>query len=466
MKPIEILIRKTLSRRPQIAVIGDVMCDEFVCGTVERFGQEAQVPVLRRQSATILPGGAGNLARQFRHWNANITLFALVDRPTEALLERHRISPAWCVRLGKGANPVKRRLFCQDQALIREDIERTDYGENELWRLRSKLFSSFECYLSARPDAVVLSDYAKGLFDAALLRRILDMSRNVNVPVLVDPHVSRAPADYLGCTLLKPNSAYAHRHGIERVYETIGASGGDVVLTKGPDPPEGTGRGQCFTCGPRSAVSARSVVGAGDCFAAHLALAAANNLKTLEAAELAYAAGRVYVQRNLNEPVLPREVFAHIDPAAAKAIGAEELLEFLSLRQPCARVVFTNGCFDLFHAGHLHTLHWARQQGDLLIVGINSDASVARLKGPGRPVMPLSHRIHVLAGLACVDWIISFEEDTPEQLIRTLRPRVLVKGAEYTGRRVVGDDLVEEVRLAPPSSVDYHSSDLLPRRGT
>lgn len=463
MTPLEVLIRNNKTKRPRIAIIGDAMRDEFVSGTIEYSSQEAHVPIFRQQSATILPGGAANLARQFRHWNADITLFALIDQPTEAILGCHDISTARCVRLVSGTNPLKRRLYADDHPVVREDIEQPNDGERELPTLREKLLNQVRYFLPIRPDAVVISDYAKGIFDETMLRQVLDICREPKIPVIVDPHLSRGPAAYAGCSIFKPNAAYAHRYGLVRICDAIGANGGNVILTKGHEPPEGVYQGKHFKCATQPAVAARSVVGAGDCFACHLTLATVHDLTIAEAAEIADAAGRIYVQRTRNEPVMPCEVLRHIDPIAGKAIGPEELAEFLGHRHQGDKVVFTNGCFDLFHAGHLHTLRWARQQGSLLVVGINDDASVTRLKGAGRPAVDLADRIRVLAGLACVDWVIPFAEDTPEKLIRTLRPTTLVKGPDYDGRRIAGDELVTDVCFAPASGIAYHSSDLLTR---
>jgi D-beta-D-heptose 7-phosphate kinase/D-beta-D-heptose 1-phosphate adenosyltransferase len=244
-----------------------------------------------------------------------------------------------------------------------------------------------------------------------------------------------------------------------------------VVVTRGAAPPliAGDRDGERPAGGPL-AVPVRSVSGAGDCFTAFLALGLAHGLPLAEAAGLAHLAGGAYVGRPYNTPPLPCEVLGVLDPAAGKVLTAAELAEALDARHGGGRVVLAPGCFDLLHAGHAAMLRWARLQGDCLVAALNDDASVARLKGAGRPVLPLAQRQALLAALACVDYVVSFAEDSPAALLEALagRVRVVVKGPDWAARlaRTPESWLVPEVLAAPADpAATLHTSDLLRRVG-
>lgn len=471
------LVDRTRRGAVKIAVIGDAMRDEHVHGQAERFSQEAPVPILLtdRDEPLALPGGAGNVAYQFRHWNAEVKLLGLLDDETAAVMARHAIDTSHSVALPTGANPIKRRLYAGDHILLRHDAERPDYGEPDVAALREQLLDRLRSLLDRGLDAVVLSDYGKGLFDYKTIRAVINACNAAGVISVVDPK-GRHPTDYAGCTAFKPNWKYLRERGgpfdhpgILYWFKKVLAPTPALVCTRGDKPPIGyhggpdRDRATDFTGRDRGPVTARSVIGAGDCFIAHLALALAHRLPVPDAAEVAFSAGRVYVQHPHNRPVMPHEVHADQDPAGAKILTPAELKHVLDARHPAARTVFTNGCFDLTHAGHAGTLQWAKDRGDVLVVGINTDESVRGLKGPDRPVLTLDERARMVAALGCVDYVVPFAEPTPEPLIANLKPRVLVKGPDNSPDRVPGRDLVTELLIAPPTAATLHAADIIAR---
>lgn len=454
------VLNRDRGRRLRAAVVGDVIIDEYVQGTLTRLAQEQPVPIFESRPGTEyrLLGGAGNVARQFKHWNADVKIVALVDDETEELCEHANLRTCHCVGFyGLGRNPVKRRLCVDDREICRHDIETVGYGlpQDVLSSRLVDLVGKFQRLLDEGLDLVLLCDYGKGLFDQSMLAAFIQTAREAGVLTIADPHHHRAPQDYLGVDVLKLNDLYARRWPRFLV-------GKVNVCTRGADAPTIFSLDDTKVCVMRPPVHARSVVGAGDCFAAHLGLALAHGLEVKDAAEIAHSAGRVYVQRQHNRPVHPLEIGPDLDSIAGKIVDGTDLADLLlRVGAPQTRVVFTNGCFDGLHPGHVRTLNWARQQGDLLIVAVNDDEGVCRLKGRGRPAVPLPARLLDLAALASVDYVVSFAGDTPEWLIEALRPSVLIKGPEYAGQRVPGDHLVPDVRFAPASGYDLHSSDLL-----
>jgi D-beta-D-heptose 7-phosphate kinase / D-beta-D-heptose 1-phosphate adenosyltransferase len=458
------IIGHNRQRRIRIAVVGDVMIDEYLPGSLARVSQEDAAPVFvsNHESGCILPGGAGNAARTLKHWNADVFLVGIIDERTQSVLNQERLSTDRCVCLDDGRNPVKQRLVDGDRLVLRRDVEKPNYGlsSGRLDELRMGLRESFVSLLENGLDVVLISDYAKGLFSNEFIEFLLQRCAMSDTPVVVDPHIDRMPTVYSGAAILKPNDAYLKAYPMSRNEWQVFR--GDVVSTHSANVPDGRTDTGTFACCARRPVAARSRVGAGDCFAAHLALALAHGMSTQLAAELAHSSSRVFVQRPFNEPPHPLAVVKDLDPIFGKIVTRDDLSHYL--RTENSQVVLTNGCWDLLHAGHLATLSWAKTQGDTLVVAVNDDQSVRRVKGPGRPIVDQDKRTRILAGLACVDWVVLFPEETPEPLLHSLQPHVcvLVKGPEYSGQEVPGCDLVPEVRFAP-SGPGIHATDVINR---
>lgn len=430
----------------RIAVVGDAMVDEYYYVSVKRVSPEFPIPVMLADSLYpdyALPGGAANVAYQLRHFNASVSLNSLMDPQSAKIFQTAGLDVRSGVEMaaGYGHVPRKRRFYSKDFPLVRWDIELPQYGvdgshlEDYLTKLMGRKFDE---------DVVILSDYDKGLFS-------LDFQCNIlksGAITVVDPK-SKNIDKWHGCSIFKPNSVEAvalsgeTRWEFQCEYFRKRLNCGAVVITQEGDGVVGWSDGKMFEYRPKGrGVRAESVIGAGDCFVAIMSLAVGLGFSVREAAEIAFEAGSLYVRRKHNEPVTPRQLRHKDDPVQAKFVTPREL------KGSPGKLVFTNGCFDILHAGHLSTLNFAKSKGDRLVVAVNSDASVSRLK-PGRPFTALEDRMRLLASLEIVDYVVSFEEDNPKRLIEEVQPDVLVKGGDYVPQDIIGSDLVEEVYAAP-----------------
>jgi D-beta-D-heptose 7-phosphate kinase/D-beta-D-heptose 1-phosphate adenosyltransferase len=289
------------------------------------------------------------------------------------------------------------------------------------------------------PDVVILSDYNKGFFhgdEGSIL------GQYHNSITIVDP--KKGPLrKWRGCSIFKPNAKEAFdlsgktKWKEQAKYFQNELECESVVITDGGRKVSGVHKDKFFCFTPDKQVEVESVIGAGDTFCVFLAMAVGHGFSVPEASEIAWNAGAVYVQNKMNRPIVPAEISAN------NIVCPEDLAsrDF--------KLVFTNGCFDLLHEGHLQTLRFAREKGDKLVVALNSDESIKRLKGDDRPIKPLDQRMAVVAALEMVDFVVSFEEDTPLEVIKKIKPDVLVKGDGYCIDNVVGADVVSEVFIAP-----------------
>lgn len=451
---IQSLIAADRSRRVKIVVLGDVMIDEYVDGEVERVSPEAPVPVIRTHGLPdAYPGGAANVAHQFRHWNVDVSLIGFADIPTSATLDREGLPIGGLVPAGK--TPIKRRFCAGGQMVLRQDIERREYGLEgpSLEAARRRLLIRLhEAVQDGGADVAVFSDYDKGVFALQFIRDAMAFCKSHNIPVVVD-HKRRPIQEWGGAFAIKMNEREFPCSALpENSIVTYGGHGYSLRTT---------GRGKIFG---RVPIPHANAIGSGDCHVAHLALALAHGHGMEFAAEFAYQAGRAYVRGNRNRPNLPHEVLREVDAAAAKIIDATQLARALKARGVThdGRTVFTNGVFDLLHPGHLHTLRWAAAQGNRLIVGLNSDESVRRLgKGDGRPFLPEGQRAAMLTALDCVDYVVMYDRASAGDVLEVLRPDKMVKGSDYNLDDVLHQDLVGETMIAPPSGFEWHSSDFL-----
>lgn len=445
-----------------IWVVGDALLDVYLEGGVQRISPEAPVPVFDETGAVRrVLGGAANVAANVAALGARVVLAARVGDDEDAGHLRDALTALGIADDGLLVEPGlpttrKTRVLAGYQQLVRLDRERVSpLGE----AAATALLAGLEAWLARPHDggrAVVLADYAKGVLTPEVTRRLIGAARAAGVPVLADPKdpdLSR----YAGVTVLKPNRAEARAaaaaagqptdepvaladavlrcSGAENAVVSLSAEG---VVARG-HAVDGTVRV------PTRAIQVADVSGAGDTMVAYLAMATAAGLGLARAVELANVAAG-HVCSKLGTAVLsPSELLAAFGRHAAATapetwLGdrAHAARVTAQLRADGRTVVFANGCFDLLHAGHVRLLQAARAHGDVLVVGLNSDASVTRLKGAGRPVAPLADRAAVLGALAAVDYVCAFEEDTPLELILALRPDVLVKGGDYRPEDVVG----------------------------
>jgi len=441
-------------------VVGDVMLDRYCTGPVSRISPEAPVPVVRVGEVSDRPGGAGNVALNIASLGAAASLWGEAgrDEAGEALGTLLGAAGVEChlALRDDRATPVKLRVVSRRQQLLRLDFEDATPAAGGMdWRAAARALPG--C------GALVLSDYARGALAGP--EPLIAAARDAGVPVLVDPK----GADFTrwrGAGLLTPNLA--------EFEAVVGPCDGEAALAaKGAalikDLALGAlliTRGEAGMTLLRPGVEplhlpARSrevfdVTGAGDTVIAVVAAALAAGVELAAAASLANIAAGIAVGRFGTAAVSAPEL---LRAAAGErggergVVGLEQLRRALDeARGRGEKIVFTNGCFDILHAGHVGYLEEARSLGDRLVVAVNGDDSVRRLKGSGRPVNPLDRRMAVLAALESVDWVVAFDADTPEDLLRALRPEVLVKGGDYPGREaVVGREIVEayggEVRL-------------------
>ncbi len=437
----------------RVLVLGDIMLDRYWEGGTSRISPEAPVPVVKVEQISDRPGGAGNVALNIAALGAAARLGGYTgdDEMADALQDMLVGAGVECgfTRVVGHPTITKLRIISRHQQLIRLDFE-----EAALAAAGAPLANDLAGQL-AGCGALVLSDYAKGaLEDPAPL---IAAARAAGVPVLVDPKGTDF-ARYRGATLLTPNL-----HEFEAV---VGAcpSEGDLVargeqlmneldleallVTRGEHGMTLLRPGAEELHLPARAREVFDVTGAGDTVIATLATSVAAGASLPDAVALANIAASIVVGKlgtaTISAPELRRAV--QQDQGSERgAVSLEQLqIAMADARSQGERVVFTNGCFDIIHAGHVTYLEQAKQLGDRLVVAVNSDDSVRRLKGKGRPINPEDRRMAVLAGLEAVDWVVGFEDDTPRPLLHALQPDILVKGGDYAGKEeVVGWEIVE-----------------------
>jgi D-beta-D-heptose 7-phosphate kinase / D-beta-D-heptose 1-phosphate adenosyltransferase len=443
----------------RVLVLGDVMLDRFVYGTIERISPEAPIPVMKLDRTIDMPGGASNVARNITSLGAQAILIGVTgkDAAAQDLAAQLEKVPSIDPRLvADQSRPttLKTRYVADRQQVLRADTE----SRAELSDITAqRVLAEFRNVLPA-VDVVVLSDYAKGVLSQRVTREAIAAARDAGKPVLVDPK-GASFAKYAGATLLTPN-----KHELQVVcglecssdeQVVTGASGllaaglcDHVVVTRGSDGMSVLESGGSVTHMRTVAREVFDVSGAGDTAVATISLGIAVGGNVVDASHLANLAAGIAVGKSGTAVVTTGELLATLNQFsgrgdAGKIFAVANVAERVrSWRDMGLRIAFTNGCFDLLHPGHISLLEQARRTADRLVVGVNSDLSVLRLKGPGRPVQSEVTRATVLASMKSVDAVVIFPDDTPLNLITELAPDVLVKGADYAVGNVVGADVV------------------------
>jgi D-beta-D-heptose 7-phosphate kinase / D-beta-D-heptose 1-phosphate adenosyltransferase len=446
-----------------VLCVGDLMLDEFVYGEVSRISPEAPAPVIAARRSETNIGGAGNVARNIASLGGSCIFVALVgaddtgERLKAALGQERGIEP---VLVRDPARPTTRKVrFVSEHFsthMLRADWEKAAPAANEIEQ------GLIDAILRELPRAniVLLSDYAKGVLTARVIRNTIDAARKLGKPVIVDPKSANF-AIYRGATLLTPNRKEFSEATRSRVDSetSIADAAQDVMTLADCEAILVTQSEDGMTLVPRNGeavhvpahpVKVRDVSGAGDTVAAALALVMATGADWETCLRMANAAAAVAVSKKGTASVtaaeLRRKILPHAFLAAEEKIvidDGELDARLAEWRKQDLRVGFTNGCFDILHPGHVRLLTAARGACDRLIVGLNTDASVRQLKGEGRPVQHERARAEVLAALEAVDLVVFFAEDTPIRLIAQIKPSVLVKGGDYTRETVVGHEVVE-----------------------
>jgi len=443
----------------RVLCVGDVMLDRFVTGSVERISPEAPVPVLHVEREASMLGGVGNVARNIAALGGNAEVVAVVgnDGAGKDVKDLFADAPSLRVHLVTEAGRktgIKTRYIGGAQQLLRADRETigplSPKTEEKIVATAKKAIKG--C------SVVVLSDYGKGVLSPGVIGQVIDLAHKAGLPVIVDPK-GRDFWRYQGADVITPNR---HELGDAVGHPTLGESEiidaakslivdddfGAVLVTRSQDGMTLVTADGTVDHLPAEAREVFDVSGAGDTVVAALAAARGAGARWVEAAALAniaagIAVGKVGTAVALADDVL--HVIHHQDRtrSEAKVLGREQAVDRVSVwRRGGKKIGFTNGCFDLLHPGHVSLLAQARAACDRLVVGLNSDSSVRRLKGDSRPVQNEAARSAVLASLASVDAVVLFSDDTPLDLIETLKPDVLVKGADYTVDTVVGSDIV------------------------
>lgn len=437
--------------RARVLVAGDIMLDRYWHGPTTRISPEAPVPVVRITDCHDRPGGAANVALNIAALGATVSVVGAVGSDPQANVLRDQLAAAGihAALLECPAKPTitKLRVISRQHQLLRLDFEEP-HSAAEVAALPARIRS-----LLADHSVLVLSDYAKGALQDP--QALIALATAARVPVLVDPK-GRDFSRYAGATLLTPNLAELEavvgpcpdeaalcERGLALVRE-LGL--GALLVTRGEQGMTLLRPDQNPLHLPARAREVYDVTGAGDTVIAVLAAALAAGAELPAAVTLANLAAGIVVGKlgtaAVSEPEL-RRALQQERGVARGVVNCDQLLaEVADARARGEKIVFTNGCFDLLHAGHVSYLKQARQLGDRLIVAVNDDASVRRLKGEGRPLNAVERRMAVLAGLESVDWVVNFAEDTPEALLEQVRPDVLVKGGDYGREQVVGWQIV------------------------
>lgn len=453
---------------PNILVVGDLILDQYIWGRVDRISPEAPIQVFSVESEDMRLGGAGNTIRNLVSLGARVSCLGLTGNDSYGKILRDFLAELSVDLTGLFTDEdrpttIKSRLLAKNQQVLRIDREKVHkIGPS----LEGKMKEFLEKPLGDL-DLILISDYGKGLLTDSFLQKIIQKARETHLPLLVDPK-GRNYLRYRGATAVTPNQyeaqeataiVYEDEHSLERMalwlmdkleleaaVITLGSQGVYLQLKDGYK--------KLF---PARARSVYDVTGAGDTVIASLAVMIASGVSFQEAVPFANCAAALVVEKLGVVSVTPEEMLERAQrdsPLVKKVLSLEKASQMVKIaRQEGKKVVFTNGCFDLLHTGHLQYLDYARSLGDILIIGLNSDESIREIKGKNRPFLPLDIRLSVLTALEMVDGIVVFETSTPIDMIETLRPDILVKGEDYRDKIVVGREVVEayggKVEFAP-----------------
>ena len=450
------------SSKPNILVLGDLMIDHYLWGSCERISPEAPVQVVDISKETTVLGGAGNVINNLNALGAKVSVASVIgddDNGVEliSMLNAIDVDSQNIVTQESRKTSKKSRVIAVSQQILRYDKEsKNDIEASSVDKIVASISANISSY-----DMVILSDYGKGVLTDALCQRVIKLANEKSVKVLVDPKGSDF-SKYRGAYLLTPNKKEAIlATGIEIADESTLKEAllklkeecelGISLITLSED---GIAIfDETLKVFPTVAKEVFDVTGAGDTVIASIAFALSSGKNIDESAKFSNLAAGVVVGKigsatvSIDE-IEEYEASLHKSTSDAHIKSFEDINAIVSrCRSNGKRVVFTNGCFDILHVGHVKYLQIAKSFGDILIVGLNSDESVSRLKGPTRPVNIAEDRAYLLAALEAVDFVVPFGEDTPYNLIKMIEPDVLVKGGDYEGKSVVGTEFAGELKL-------------------
>ena len=444
--------------RKKILVIGDIMLDIYYEGDIERISPEAPVPVFKYKSERYVPGGAANVAANLISAGQDVSLISIVGEDPNGsklvgMLASIGVDTDMVLKTDRPTTSKTRFLANNNQQVMRSDTEiAEDISENIETSIIDSIRRRLEDY-----GIIVISDYKKGLLTKRVTQSAIKLAGDKGIRVIADIKDNKE-GKYNGVYLLKPNRKELSEltgeklntdEDVEKAAKKLldEVSCEYILVTLGAKGMMLVGKEEAASI-PTYSREVFDVTGAGDTAIAYLAASLANGIDTKESMRIANIASGIEVGKVGTSQVSIAEVqaFSPDNNVTKDSIGKiHNRNDALGLKKSIKgkKIVFTNGCFDILHVGHVRYLNEARKLGDVLIVGINSDASVKRLKGDARPINGLNDRMEVLAALSCVDHVIPFEDDTPHELVSDIQPDILVKGGDYRPEDVVGKDIVE-----------------------
>ncbi len=454
-------------QKVRIAVIGDVMLDSYFYGEVKRISPEAPVPVNRIKKVESVLGGAANVAANLARLECQVFIGGVTGndenrRVLEGKLAEIGVDYLGLIKSDERSTITKMRVLGANQQMLRLDFEEVDdLNKTET----KKLEEWFEELLKAGLDGVIISDYAKGVCSDNFCAWAINAAHKANVPVLVDPKGANWDK-YAGCDFITPNLKEMCEAGNQQVENEDEAvlrvaeaarkhyKIKNVVVTRSEKGMTLVGDNRTVIHSPATALEVFDVSGAGDTVAASLLAGIAGKLSLEESIYMANKAAGIVVGKVGTYPVAREELLKDLideEHRSAKdysALSWNEILLLVKNWRDCEeKIVFTNGCFDILHVGHISYLEEAAKLGNRLVIGLNSDKSVNRLKGSTRPLVNEVDRAKILSSLAFVDGVVLFDEDTPAELIKKIKPDILVKGGDYKEDEVVGREDAGEVKI-------------------
>ena len=449
-------------KSPKILVIGDLMIDHYLWGSCERISPEAPVQVINVGDESVLLGGAGNVVNNLNALGAQVDVISVIGNcetsgKLKALLANIKVNTKYLITQNKRITSKKTRIISSQQQVVRYDHESTDEISDES---QKSILASFEKLVS-NYDAVLLSDYGKGVLTIELTQSLIAIANDKNIKVLVDPK-GLDYSKYRGSYLLTPNKKEASEATKINITDDASLTKAITQLKTEYDldvslitlSEQGVAiYDDKLRVHPTVSREVFDVTGAGDTVLASLGFALACGYKIDAAVEFANLAAGVVVGK-IGSAIATLNEIIEYESSLKKSTSDEHIKTFdeiaslsKELRARGKKIIFTNGCFDILHIGHVRYLETAKSYGDILILGLNSDRSVTSIKGKGRPINIQLDRAYMLAALEAVDYVVVFDEDTPYDLIKAVKPDVLVKGSDYEGKKVVGQDIADELKL-------------------
>ena len=449
-------------KSPKILVIGDLMIDHYLWGSCERISPEAPVQVINVGDESMSLGGAGNVINNLNALGAQVDVISVIGNcetsgKLKALLANIKVNTKYLITQNKRVTSKKTRIISSQQQVVRYDHESTDEISDES---QKSILASFEKLVS-NYDAVLLSDYGKGVLTIELTQSLIAIANDKNIKVLVDPK-GLDYSKYRGSYLLTPNKKEASEATKINITDDASLTKAITQLKTEYDldvslitlSEQGVAiYDDKLRVHPTVSREVFDVTGAGDTVLASLGFALACGYKIDAAVEFANLAAGVVVGK-IGSAIATLNEIIEYESSLNKSTSDEHIKTFdeiaslsKELKARGKKIIFTNGCFDILHIGHVRYLETAKSYGDILILGLNSDRSVTSIKGKGRPINIQLDRAYILAALEAVDYVVVFDEDTPYDLIKAVKPDVLVKGSDYEGKKVVGQDIADELKL-------------------